>query len=70
MEIIESLNEYVVTNPKYQKGPYHFSRLLGLLPELRSLSMQGLQRIFYLKIEDLVPIPSAIDQMFVTSLPF
>ncbi|XP_053959284.1 probable nuclear hormone receptor HR38 isoform X1 [Anastrepha ludens] len=70
LKIIESLKDYVISNPKYQRGSYHFSRLLGILPELRSLSMQGLQRIFYLKIEDLVPIPTAIDKMFVASLPF
>lgn len=48
----------------------HFSRVLGALPELRSLSVQGLQRIFYLKLEDLVPAPPLIENMFRTSLPF
>lgn len=70
LKIIESLRDYVIFNAKRPRGSYHFSRLLGILPELRSLSIQGLQRIFYLKIEDLVPIPSAIDKMFVASLPF
>lgn len=48
----------------------HFSRVLGALPELRSLSVQGLQRIFYLKLEDLVPAPPLIENMFRASLPF
>lgn len=36
------------------------SRLLGKLPELRTLCTQGLQRIFYLKLEDLVPPPPSV----------
>ncbi|XP_041976470.1 probable nuclear hormone receptor HR38 isoform X1 [Aricia agestis] len=51
-------------------GAPHFSRVLGALPELRSLSVQGLQRIFYLKLEDLVPAPPLIENMFRASLPF
>lgn len=51
-------------------GAPHFSRVLGALPELRSLSVQGLQRIFYLKLEDLVPAPPLIENMFRSSLPF
>ncbi|XP_059060612.1 probable nuclear hormone receptor HR38 [Achroia grisella] len=51
-------------------GAPHFSRVLGALPELRSLSVQGLQRIFYLKLEDLVQAPPLIENMFRASLPF
>lgn len=51
-------------------GAPHFSRVLGALPELRSLSVQGMQRIFYLKLEDLVPAPPLIENMFRASLPF
>ncbi|KAG7274321.1 hypothetical protein CRUP_013039 [Coryphaenoides rupestris] len=35
----------------------HVSELLETLPELRRLCTRGLQRIFYLKLEDLVPPP-------------
>ncbi|EDW29244.1 GL19598, partial [Drosophila persimilis] len=49
---------------------HYFSWLLRKLPELRSLSVQGLQRIFYLKLEDLVPAPAVIENMFVSTLPF
>lgn len=45
-------------------------RLSRLLPELRELSVQGLQRIFYLKLEDLVAPPAAIDKLFLDTLPF
>lgn len=70
MKIIASLRDHVTYNSEAQKKPHYFSRILGKLPELRSLSVQGLQRIFYLKLEDLVPAPAMIENMFVSSLPF
>ncbi|KAM3857186.1 nuclear receptor subfamily 4 group A member 2-like [Diretmus argenteus] len=48
----------------------HLSKLLEKLPELRTLCIQGLQRIFYLKLEDLVPPPAIIDKLFLDTLPF
>ncbi|XP_048882001.1 nuclear receptor subfamily 4 group A member 3 isoform X2 [Brienomyrus brachyistius] len=45
------------------------SRLLSLRSELRSQRTQGLQRIFYLKLEDLVPPPPVIDR-FLDTLPY
>ncbi|XP_041777419.1 probable nuclear hormone receptor HR38 isoform X4 [Anopheles merus] len=70
MKIISSLRDHVTYNSEAQRKPHYFSRLLGKLPELRSLSVQGLQRIFYLKLEDLVPAPPLIENMFLASLPF
>lgn len=70
MKIITSLRDHVTYNAEAQRKSHYFSRLLGKLPELRSLSVQGLQRIFYLKLEDLVPPPPLIENMFVASLPF
>ncbi|XP_055713604.1 probable nuclear hormone receptor HR38 isoform X2 [Phlebotomus papatasi] len=70
MKIISSLRDHVTYNAEAQRKPHYFSRLLGKLPELRSLSVQGLQRIFYLKLEDLVPAPPLIENMFVATLPF
>ncbi|XP_057667701.1 probable nuclear hormone receptor HR38 isoform X2 [Diorhabda carinulata] len=70
MKIISSLRDHVTYNAEAQRKSHYFSRLLGKLPELRSLSVQGLQRIFYLKFEDLVPAPPLIEKMFVASLPF
>lgn len=46
------------------------SRLLGKLPELRTMGKQGLQRIFYLKLEDLVPPPPIVDKILMDTLPF
>nr|XP_057908669.1 nuclear receptor subfamily 4 group A member 2-like [Doryrhamphus excisus] len=48
----------------------HLFKLVEKLPELRTLCIQGLQRIFYLKLEDLVPPPAVIDKLFLDTLPF
>ncbi|XP_055017171.1 LOW QUALITY PROTEIN: nuclear receptor subfamily 4 group A member 1-like [Boleophthalmus pectinirostris] len=50
--------------------PNYLSRLLGKLPELRTLCTQGLQRIFYLRLEDMVPPPPIVDKIFMDTLPF
>ena len=47
-----------------------FSQILDLRQSLRSLNVQGLQRIFYLKLEDVVPAPPLIEKMFASSIPF
>ena len=70
MKIISSLKDHVTYNTEAQRKPHYFSRLLSKLPELRSLSVQGLQRIFYLKLENLVPAPPFLEAMFASSLPF
>jgi nuclear receptor subfamily 4 group A protein 2 len=70
-KVINSLKDHVTYNPDAQrKGQQYFSRILDRLPTLRSLSVQGLQRIFYLKLEDLVPAPPLIEKMFASSIPF
>ncbi|XP_078737743.1 nuclear receptor subfamily 4 group A member 1-like [Lampetra fluviatilis] len=51
-------------------APGLLSRLLGKLPELRTLCTQGLQRVFYLKIEDLVPTPSSLEYLLLDSPAF
>ncbi|GAA6215636.1 probable nuclear hormone receptor HR38 [Lates japonicus] len=55
--LITCLREHVSGNGSEpnKTQPNYLSRLLGKLPELRTLCTQGLQRIFYLKLEDLVP---------------
>ena len=69
-KIISSLRDHVTYNADAQRKPHYFSRILDKLPQLRSLSVQGLQRIFYLKLEDLVPAPPLIERMFASSIPF
>lgn len=50
--------------------PNFLSRLLGKLPELRTLCTQGLERIFYLKLENLVAPPPLVDKIFMETFPF
>lgn len=51
------------------KAPPPVGAVLGLRAELRTQRTQGLQRIFYLKLEDLVPPPPLIDR-FLDTLPY
>ncbi|XP_054641741.1 probable nuclear hormone receptor HR38 [Dunckerocampus dactyliophorus] len=70
--LISSLREHVSGNRSEtsRTQPNYLSRLLGKLPELRTLCTQGLQRIFYLKLENLVPPPPIVDKIFMDILPF
>ncbi|XP_062908343.1 nuclear receptor subfamily 4 group A member 2 isoform X1 [Mobula hypostoma] len=69
-KIVNCLKDHVTFNGGNLNRPNHLSKLLGKLPELRTLCTQGLQRIFYLKLEDLVPPPTIIDKLFLDTLPF
>ena len=51
------------------KASPSLNRVVGVRAELRIQRTQGLQRIFYLKLEDLVPPPQAIDR-FLDTLPY
>ncbi|XP_072305327.1 nuclear receptor subfamily 4immunitygroup A member 1 [Eucyclogobius newberryi] len=68
-QLISCLKDHVSTCG-LSLQPGHLSRVLGKLPELRTLCIQGLQRIFYLKLEDLVPPPLIIEKIFMDTLPF
>ncbi|CAG2103547.1 unnamed protein product [Medioppia subpectinata] len=70
MKIISSLKDHVTYNSEAQKKPHYFSRILAKLPDLRTLSVNGLQRIFSLKLEDVVSTPAAIESMFCPTLPY
>lgn len=70
MNMIGSLREHLTYNAQAKQNPHIFSRLLAKLPDLRSISEQGLQRIFYLNHEELVPTPPLIESLFLTTLPF
>ncbi|TDH14298.1 hypothetical protein EPR50_G00041230 [Perca flavescens] len=70
--LITCLREHMSGNgsePSRSQSSY-LSRLLGKLPELRTLCTQGLQRIFYLKLEDLVPPPPIVEKIFMDTLLF
>lgn len=68
--IINCLKEHVPSSVNEQNRSSCLSKLLGKLPELRTLCTQGLQRIFYLKLEDLVPPPPIVEKIFMDTLPF
>uniref|UniRef100_A0A8C5MFL2 Nuclear receptor subfamily 4 group A member 2 n=1 Tax=Leptobrachium leishanense TaxID=445787 RepID=A0A8C5MFL2_9ANUR len=68
--IINCLKEHVQSSMRELNRPNYLFKLLGKLPELRTLCTQGLQRIFYLKLEDLVPPPPIVDKNFMDTLPF
>ncbi|XP_061871470.1 nuclear receptor subfamily 4immunitygroup A member 1 isoform X3 [Colius striatus] len=68
--IVGCLKDHVAAAGTEPGRPGCLSKLLGKLPELRSLCTQGLQRIFYLKLEDLVPPPPIVDKIFMDTLPF
>ena len=68
--IASCLKEHVSAEAGEPQPASCLSRLLGKLPELRTLCTQGLQRIFYLKLEDLVPPPPIVDKIFMDTLPF
>ncbi|CAJ1084584.1 nuclear receptor subfamily 4 group A member 1 [Xyrichtys novacula] len=69
-QLITCLKDHVSGCGSESVRPNYLSRLLGKLPELRTLCTQGLQRIFYLKLEDLVPPPPIVDKIFMDTLPF
>ncbi|XP_061527710.1 probable nuclear hormone receptor HR38 [Phycodurus eques] len=67
-QLIGSLKDHVSGCPSSRAN--YLSSLLGKLPELRTLCTQGLQRIFYLKLEDLVPPPPIVDRILMDLFPF
>lgn len=67
-QLLSCLRDHVSEPSRTQ--PNYLCRLLGKLPELRTLCTQGLQRIFYLRLEDLVPPPPIVDKIFMDTLPF
>jgi len=69
--LVNALRDYVANSGHaHNNNPHYFSRLLAKIPDLRSISEQGLQGIFYLKLEELVPAPPLIESMFASNLPF
>ncbi|KAM8862755.1 nuclear receptor subfamily 4immunitygroup A member 1 [Spinachia spinachia] len=63
-QLIDCLKDHISGCGSDLLRPNYLSRLLGKLPELRTLCTEGYQRIFYLKLEDLVPPPQIVDKIF------
>ncbi|XP_078394838.1 nuclear receptor subfamily 4 group A member 3 isoform X1 [Cetorhinus maximus] len=68
--IVSCLKEHMSFSSTGENKGQPLSKVLGVIPQLRALCTQGLQRIFYLKLEDLVPPPAIIDKLFLDTLPF
>ncbi|XP_054465384.1 nuclear receptor subfamily 4 group A member 1 [Anoplopoma fimbria] len=69
-QLITCLKDHISGCGPDSLRPNYLSRLLGKLPELRTLCTQGYQRMFYLKLEDLVPPPQIVEKIFMDTLPF
>ncbi|NWS17471.1 NR4A3 protein, partial [Pachyramphus minor] len=70
-KITSSLKDHLTFSCQNKGQPLESAeKVLGVLADLRSLCTLGLQRIFYLKLEDLVPAPSIVDRLFLDTLPF
>lgn len=70
MKVISSLRDHVTYNNEAQKKPNYFSRILSILPELRSVSQDGLERLRQLSMAH--PLPAALKRLAEESsrLPF
>jgi hypothetical protein len=48
----------------------YFYVILDKLQQLRTLSQQAMQRIFYLRLVSLVPEPPILERLFSSNIPF
>jgi len=69
-KILGALRDHVTYNPEAAAKPQYLSRILEKLPQLRRVSQQALQRIFYLRLVGLVPEPPILEKLFSSSIPF
>ncbi|KAK6166599.1 hypothetical protein SNE40_023252 [Patella caerulea] len=70
MKIIDCLRDHCTYNSDAQKKTHFFSKILGKIAELRSLSREGLQRMLQFKLDE-IRAPPVIENMFLSSqLPF
>ncbi|XP_073443767.1 nuclear receptor subfamily 4 group A member 3 isoform X2 [Dendrobates tinctorius] len=67
--IISCLKEHLSSDCQ-NKDQVTAAAVLNLLTDLQALCTLGLQRIFYLKLEDLVTPPPVIDRLFLDTLPY
>ncbi|OCT76118.1 nuclear receptor subfamily 4 group A member 3 [Xenopus laevis] len=69
-KIVCCLKEHLTLLGQNRTNQLDSTVVMCILTELRSLCRLGLQRIFYLKLEDLVPTPPVIDKLFLDTLPY
>ncbi len=71
MKYIDTLRDHCTYNTDAMNKPNFFSRILGKIPELRTLCREGRQRLFSLKADEVTKIPPLIENLFLNSdLPF
>lgn len=71
MKIIESLRDHCTYNSDAMKKQNFFSRILGVIPDLRTLSREGVQRLRKLQDDSLITAPAALENLYLKSqLPF
>ena len=70
MKIIDALRDHCTYNSEAQRKPQLFSTILGKMPELRSLSREGLERLFYFKPEDKKLPQALLNLLAANKLPF
>lgn len=71
LKIIDCLRDHCTYNSEAQKKTNFFSIILGKIAELRTLSREGLQRLFYFQLENIIQAPPIIESLFLSSqLPF
>ncbi|XP_077997572.1 uncharacterized protein LOC144450746 isoform X2 [Glandiceps talaboti] len=69
-KVISSLRDHITYNPVAHNRHNYLSKLLLKIPDLRTLSKQGLQRLYYLKLENVVAAPPLVEKMFEPHLPY
>ncbi|XP_013783222.2 nuclear receptor subfamily 4 group A member 2-like [Limulus polyphemus] len=69
MKIVGALRDHVTYNIAAQRKTNLFSHILGRIPDLRSVSVQGFHRLFYLKLENLVPVPPLVNRLLGSGVP-
>ena len=71
MKVIDCLRDHCTYNSEAQKKSNFFSRILGKTAELRSLSREGLQRMYHYKVENVIRAPTIIENLYLSNqLPF
>ena len=70
MKMIAALKDHVTYNAEAQKKLNYFSRILGKIPDLRTVSQEGLQRLLCLRLEDVVQTPQILKTLFAASFPY
>ncbi|XP_076368641.1 putative nuclear hormone receptor HR38 isoform X2 [Tachypleus tridentatus] len=71
MKIVEVLQDHIFhTITTARKRTSFFTQIMAKLPDLRSLSIQGLRRLSCLKLQDPTVLPPLIDNLLESGIPF